>query len=150
MKKADLITGSVFAFFSLLVISASYRFPVAKDGVPGPGTWPIIIAAVMLFASILIIVQGLKNAQTEDKAVDIASADSIRVYVSMVSLIAYLLLMNVLGFVISTIIMLFLFIKRLGNYKWHKTLFVSAVVTAVVYGVFKYVLKVPFRFGFLL
>ena len=150
MKKADLITGTIFAFISVSVIAASSRFPSAQNGVPGPGTWPIIIAALMLVASLTVIVKALKKRPNRNEAVDMVSADSLRVYIVMGALIVYLPAMYVLGFCTATALMLFLFIKRFGNYKWYKTIYISVFLTLAVYGIFNYVLKVPFRFGFLL
>lgn len=149
MKKADLITSIIFAFISVLIIAASFRLPAAQNGVPGPGTWPLIIAVLMLAASFTIMIKALKKSAREDEPVDMVSADLLRVYIVMGLLIIYLPAMYVLGFCTATALMLFLFIKRFGNYKWYKTVCISAVLTLAVYGIFKYILKVPFRFGFL-
>ena len=149
MKKANMAVAAVFAFIAIAAIVLSSSLPPAKDGVPGPGAWPVIIAVVMLCASVMIALHALKNTSNEKTSINMLSRDCVRVYLSMAFLIVYFVLMYVLGFGSATFIMLCGFISWFGRYKWYKTAAVSFVVTAAVYAVFKYILKVPFRFGIL-
>ena len=149
MKKANMAVAAVFAFIAVAAIVLSSSLPPAKDGVPGPGSWPVIIAVVMLGASVMIALHALKNTSNEKPSINMLSRDCVRVYLSMAFLIVYFVLMYVLGFGSATFIMLCGFISWFGRYKWYKTAAVSLVVTAAVYAVFKYILKVPFRFGIL-
>ena len=142
MKKANMAVAAVFAFIAVAAIVLSSSLPPAKDGVPGPGSWPVIIAVVMLCASVMIALHALKNTSNEKPSINM-------LYLSMAFLIVYFVLMYVLGFGSATFIMLCGFISWFGRYKWYKTAAVSFVVTAAVYAVFKYILKVPFRFGIL-
>jgi len=75
--------------------------------------------------------------------------DSLRVYLSFGVLVVYLAGMYWIGFAVSTFLMLYIFISWFSSFRWQSRLLSAVAITAVVYGVFHYLLKVPFRFGFL-
>ena len=147
MRKGKLILAGVFAALSLFFIAFSFELPPSKNGVPGPGTWPILISLVMLFSALAL---GFKAFNNKDKTqINIAGKDQVRVYISMVSLVAYLICIVFIGFAVSTFIMLYGFITWFGNYKWYFRMTSALVITMVIYCIFHFVLKVPFRFGLL-
>lgn len=123
------------------------QFPKARSGVPGPGDWPILISAVMLIAAITVGIQAF--AKKDTTSLDITGADQLRVYLTMGILIVYLLGMYFIGFGIATFIMLYSFITWFGKYKWIFRILMAFAITTMVYSVFLFVLKVPFRFGIL-
>lgn len=147
MRQGKLVLAGIFIALSLFIITFALQLPSSRNGVPGPGTWPILMSIVMLIAAITVAVQALKDKH--EVTIDIAGKDQIRVYISMISLIIYLIGMYFIGFAVSSFVMLYGFITWFGNYKWHFRVLYAFVITAVVYGVFQYVLKVPFRFGLL-
>ena len=115
MKKANMAVAAVFAFIAVAAIVLSSSLPPAKDGVPGPGSWPVIIAVVMLGASVMIALHALKNTSNEKPSINMLSRDCVRVYLSMAFLIVYFVLMYVLGFGSATFIMLCGFISWFGR-----------------------------------
>lgn len=147
MRQGKLVLAGIFIALSLFIITFALQLPSSRNGVPGPGTWPILMSIVMLIAAITVAVQALKDKH--EVTIDIAGKDQIRVYISMISLIIYLIGMYFIGFAVSSFVMLYGFITWFGNYKWHFRVLYAFVITTVVYGVFQYVLKVPFRFGLL-
>jgi putative tricarboxylic transport membrane protein len=147
MKKGNLIVAGIFTTLSLFIIIMAFKLPAAKNGVPGPGYWPIMIALVMLVASITVGIQAL--ASKDDTPLFLAGSDHIRVYISMGALVVYLVGIYYIGFCVSTFIMLYGFITWFGNYRWYFRLVTAFAITAIVYTVFQFVLHVPFRFGIL-
>jgi putative tricarboxylic transport membrane protein len=147
MRKGKLILASIFVALSLFTITFALQLPASRNGVPGPGTWPILISIIMLLSAMAIGIKAFIEKDTV--SLNMAGKDQIRVYISMASLVLYLLSMVFIGFAISTFVMLYSFITWFGNYKWYFRVTCSLIITAVVYCIFHYVLKVPFRFGLL-
>lgn len=147
MKKGNLILAGVFSVLAICIMYYAKQLPQARNGVPGPGYWPILISIVMLVAAITV---GIKAFTTEDDTpLALATSDHVRVYLAMGSLVVYLVGMSFIGFGIATFIMLYSFITWFGKYTWVFRVLMAFAITAVVYSVFVFVLKVPFRFGFL-
>jgi len=147
MKKANIVTGLAFSVFSIFVIMMSMQLPSSKNGVPGPGTWPIAIAVIMLLASLTVLINAIRG--NDEESLVLNTIDHYRVYISMGILIIYLIAMYYIGFCIASFSMLYAFITWFGDYKLIKRLVISTIVVAFVYLVFTRVLHVPFRFGIL-
>lgn len=147
MKKGNLIVAGIFTALSLFVIIMAFQLPPAKNGVPGPGYWPIMISIVMLVSAITIGINAL--SAKEDAPLILGGSNHVRVYISMGCLVAYLLGMYYIGFCVSTFVMLYGFITWFGKYKWYSRILTAFSITTIVYTVFQFILKVPFRFGIL-
>ncbi len=147
MKNGKLILAGIFIALSLFIITFALQLAPSKNGVPGPGVWPILISMVMLLSAVTVGIQAYKDKN--NSLLNIAGKDQVRVYMSMIYLVIYLIGMTFIGFAVSTFVMLYGFITWFGNYKWYFRAISAFCITAVVYCVFQYVLKVPFRFGML-
>lgn len=147
MRKGKLVLAGVFITLSLFIIAFALELPASRKGVPGPGTWPILISLIMLFSAITVAIKSFNDK--DKKPLGIAGKEQIRVYLSMISLVIYLIAMTFIGFAVSTFVMLYGFITWFSSYKWYFRVISSFAITAVIYCVFHYVLKVPFRFGVL-
>lgn len=150
MKKGNFITAGVFALFAVLVILQSMSFPAGKDGIPGPGFFPIAIAILMLLAAASLTITTLRMKPEEDTAIGMLSDDNKRVYVCMAILVLYLLVMPYVGFCTTSFVLLFGLIKWFGNYRLPSCALLSAAVVVPLFLVFSYVLNVPLRFGLLI
>ena len=68
--------------------------------------------------------------------------------VSMLILLIYTVILETVGFLLSSLAMLFIFIQWFSKKKWYISLFISAALSMAIYSVFKFVLNVPIDFGF--
>ena len=147
MRKANIVASIIFAVFSLIVIIyTADTLPVVRQGVPGPGVFPIIVAGVMLICSIIIFLTYLKNK--DDTPIDLSSVGARRAYITMGIMAVYLALAPIIGFLVVT------FAFSSGTIKWFSKrgwLYVAAVslgITVFVYVTFSIVLNVPLPRGF--
>lgn len=150
MKKGNIIASVICIIISIYVIAVAMGYPTAEaygTGVPGPGMWPLCIAACMLVASIALLISTLYNAKTKDSKIQIWSDGTKRVYLTMALLTVYVAVLGFLGFIISTIVMLFGFMQWFGKRKPWITMLIAVGVTLVTYGIFKFILNVPVDFG---
>lgn len=151
MKKANFIVSIVCAVLGFGVIAIASGYPKAEaygTGVPGPGLWPIVISLVMLLCAVLLMLKTFKMKPEEDEAVILWSADTRRVYISMLILLIYTIILEPVGFILSTIAMLLIFIQWFSKKKWYMSLIISAALSLGIYSIFKFVLNVPIDFGF--
>ena len=127
MRKGNIIAGIVCAAVALYVIVTCLGYPRAAaygTGVPGPGLWPGIIAELPMWTP------GTK-----------------RVYISMAILLVYMLVLSTVGFIIPSVIMLFVFCQWFHRGAVWKNAVISIAVILVIYYVFKNFLNVPIDFG---
>jgi len=104
---------------------------------PGPGMWPLIISAFLMVLSAAGIF-GVKR----DTDVETWGTGFVRISLGLVSLIAYALLFERIGFEIPTLLLLFLWTKVLGREGWRTAIAVSVVATVSTYALFILALRV--------
>lgn len=120
-------------------------YPSAKDygtGVPGPGLWPIVICVIMLACVVLMWFRTNTKVENE-QPLDLWNSGTKRVYITMAILVVYLLMLEPVGFIISTTLLEFVFIQWFAKKKPVITLLIALAITMVVYFVFKFALNVP-------
>lgn len=150
MKKGNIITAVLTIALSIYVIVTCLGYPRAEaygTGVPGPGLWPGLIAAMMLLAAICLLIRSLRMKPEDDTPLAMLTDGTKRVYITMAILVVYVAVIGIIGFIPTTIVMLYVFINWFAKRKPVFTLTVSVVSTLAVYCIFKFVLNVPVDFG---
>ncbi|MGF1697037.1 tripartite tricarboxylate transporter TctB family protein [Vibrio lamellibrachiae] len=147
MRKAHLISAVIFIFFSLVALYLSNELPDSRRGVPGPAVWPMIISCAVLISGCIFFIKTFRK--TDSEALELINSDNIRVYITMGVLVGYLILMNVIGFVVTSLVLMFGLFTWFSDIPVMKRMLFSIAIVGMVYGVFNYALNVPFRFGIL-
>ncbi len=150
MKKGNIITAILCAILGIGVIVIASGYPTAEaygTGVPGPGLWPICISVLLLACSALLILETLKMPAEQNESLALWSEGSRRVYITMLILTIYVIILEPLGFIISSTIMLTVFMQWFGKKKPYITVLIALAATMVVYCAFRFLLNVPINFG---
>ena len=150
MKKANYVVSGIFALFGAALIAIALGFPPSSHGVPGPGVFPIIVGALTLICSATLALVTTFRMREEDVPLKLLTRDALNVYITMGGLIVYLVLMPMLGFVVTTSVMLTLFIKWFSKKAWWVCALIGVLFSAGVFALFGFVLHVPMRFGLLI
>jgi len=150
MKKANFIVSGVFAAFAIVIIAISLGYPPSNHGVPGPGMFPILIAGLILISALTLALLTLRMPKEKDTQIDLKSKNVLNVYITMAGLIVYAITFPLIGFIVTTSIMLVLYIKWFGKRPWWKCILISLLFTIAIFFLFGSVLNVPMRFGLLI
>lgn len=150
MKKANFVIAAIFAAFGVAIIAVALGYPPSNHGVPGPGVFPLIIGGLTIFCSATLAVATARMKREDDVAIKLLSPDALRVYVTMGGLAVYLALMPMIGFVVTTSVMLTLFCKWFSKKAWWVCALIGVVFSVCVFALFGFVLNVPMRFGLLI
>ena len=149
MKRANIVASIIFAVFSIVVIVYTYStFPAGRQGVPGPGVFPIIVAGAMLLCSIIIFITYIKSK--DDTPINLINESTKRAYLTMGIMVAYLVLAPIIGFLTVTFMFLVGTIKWFSRRGWIYVVVVSLGINAFVYATFSIILSVPLPTGLLI
>lgn len=146
MKKGNLVLAAICAVLSIGIIVVASGYPTAADygtGVPGPGLWPIVISIVLLGGTAILLYRTWKMKPENDTKIELWSTGTRRVYITMGILAIYLLLLEPVGFLITTTVLEFILIQWFAKKNPAITFVISAAITLVVYSAFKFLLNVP-------
>lgn len=133
----------VTAIISLIFIGTglvSYGF---WDQQPTPGFFPIIIAVVLLAASILCIVQLLGSG--DDKPVKYTKAELMVILGGGAVIVGTYLI----GLVISCLLFIIAWLRIVERAPWKAVIVIEVVMAAIILGVFVTWLQVRFPVGLL-
>jgi putative tricarboxylic transport membrane protein len=157
MRKADQIVGAIILIFSGAIIFVAWQMPPALvygRAVPGPGVGflPLWIGILMAFFSILLIVTSwMRPADPEEKSV-MPSKEKFFKSISLVaSIAAWILLMEILGFIVATLLFSVFMLGVLLRVNWKPTIVVSICTVIGLYLIFQvlFMINLPKNmFGF--
>ena len=150
MKKGNLAASALFAALAIFVIRESSFLPGGRAGVPGPAVFPTAVAVLLLMASLSLTISSFRMPPEEDRSLELLKPDCRRVYLCMAVMVAYVVILPLVGFCVTSSLLLFGLIKWFGRYRFHVCALSSLAIIAAIYLVFSELLYVPFRFGILM
>ncbi len=146
-KKKGIITSVIFLVFSIvMVVFARQIKPMMQNDV-GSGFFPTVIGVAMCAISVLRLVMAVREKEGEAKK----SGDDIKGGLETLILVgAYCIVFSSVGFIISTIVYLFLQILVLTPAEKRNipiTIAISLIAPFVIYAMFVYLINTPLPKG---
>lgn len=145
-KRIDIGVGIGLCVFSLAVYLSAAQYAGRGVNSYGPEFFPQALAALLFLASGALVIQALRGHALKDLE-PLDRRGLINATVTLGIAIAYLLLMNVLGFYLATGVFLYVMMWFLGQKKLWVRILTSVLVASFVYGLFAYFLKIPLPEG---
>jgi putative tricarboxylic transport membrane protein len=159
MKKGHIIGNAIIlVFFLFLLIDSLKLHEIRRFGEMGSGFWPIVIlstaivlSAFILLSSILQFKKG-KGKEEPEKALspeELASRKKQRniVILCAVVTLAYIFVMQGIGFALATFLYVLAFILVLGERRKWVLMISPVVVTVLILVVFSKFIAIPFPRG---
>ena len=151
MKISDTVVGVGFVGAGALIVAATLNYPPLDGGHPGPALFPRILGTLMAALGAALAVQGAR-ARDATQAVEWRrlhrNVGLINALVVLVGVLAYLGLVEWLGFLITGTLLLFLMMWRL-RVAPVRALVVAIAFITIVHFLFVKVLRVPLPLGLL-
>jgi putative tricarboxylic transport membrane protein len=152
MRKADRITGIITLIFSGYVIAASSG--MSRQGQsfgPGVGFLPFWLGVVMAILSVLLVLKSGKLPAGETKKIFPARGPLLSIAAVMAGLAVYILLIEVLGFLVDTFLFVVFLLGGVEREKLRMALPVAILTSGALYIIFCVLLEVTLpknMFGF--
>jgi putative tricarboxylic transport membrane protein len=119
-----------------LLLGLTLRFGSPQD--PGPGLWPVVISVAIIVLSVVLLV-----TEREEHDYEKFTRGALLNLLGVVSLVAYVVMFQLIGFEIATLLITAFWLKVLGSESWRATVALSVAVTASLYILFVLVLEAP-------
>lgn len=151
-RTLDLLAGIFVLVLSLGVFTVTRGFPLGRPGIPGPNYFPNLIASAMAICAIVLLVRTFlasRHAMDEEDAPKIRTSSQgyLMVVATVLLSLAYISLVEWLGFLLTTILFLvsLTVVYKTGN--WWKNILYAISLTLVTYVVFARLLLVQLPMG---
>ena len=138
--KADFFSGIGIAIFAAVFFIMAGTYPEADGYGLGPGGFPRIVTGTMFILGVLLSLNSFVVARRGVKEdVRVTVPELLNMLLLAAAFLGYIFVIQYLGYIITTIIFLFLFMYLYGDRKWKRMALVTVVGTAATYALFKYV-----------
>ncbi len=140
--KRDVIPAFLWGAAGLAVMIVSYRMSLGTLHAPGPGMFPFILGLLLLVVSLPILVHSMAASTKNNEPGIWSGIEKKNVVIIVASLIAYVLLLEKVGFLITAFLFLLVLFWVFDPRRWILALGVSALTAAVTYCLFVLILQV--------
>jgi putative tricarboxylic transport membrane protein len=137
--------AAVLLVFGLLALEEARKLRVGSIARPGPGFFPLVLAAAFSLVCVALLVNALRVREAE--APPGAPLGWPKIVGAMAALFVYALLLEAIGFVAATFALLLFFFKTLERQRWVPAVAGALVTALVTYLVFKVWLNVQLPAG---
>lgn len=150
MNKAEAASGAAFVLIGAAMMTHALSLAYMLDGVPGPGFLPRWIAVGLMIAGLIIVIKAARPAaDAGEQPAWPAPAGWRRVALMLGTLAVALIVLNTLGFLVTTATFVAVIIFGLGIRSWRMLASVPLLAAIGLYLVFAVWLNVPLPKGLL-
>ncbi|MFB3886371.1 MAG: tripartite tricarboxylate transporter TctB family protein [Thermodesulfobacteriota bacterium] len=145
MKASDI--GSSFFLMALggFTVWQSTKLSLGAPRMPGPGFFPFCLGLLLIAVALVIHAQGRRSKSGSPEA----GLRKGRVILALSTVFAYSLILEPLGYLLSTFSLMFILLRMMIRRTWWFGPVVACVITLVSYILFKVWLKVFLPAGIL-
>ena len=143
MKTGELFSSLLLILFGALFCRSSLHIGIGSIGAPGPGLIPFGTGGLLILFSLGTIVEVIvtKRAEAGNSAVLFSGRRWGVILAVLASLFAYALVLNFLGFLLATFLVLIILFKIPERQSWKGAVGMAALTTACTYALFAYALQ---------
>jgi large-conductance mechanosensitive channel len=153
-NRKDFLSGFFLLLLGFYVAFRSMQLSIWSRFGPDEGFFPLFTAVIIIGTSLVIIIkslnltQGRKKEETlEKREKEIGSVFKVSLYIVVIML--YGLLLEKVGFLITSALFLFIMLKYVEKQSWKMTTFVGVTSIITSYLLFVYFLGVLLPRGFI-
>jgi hypothetical protein len=145
MRKDEI--GAIFCIcFGLFYLIASLKYDTGSITNPQPGFFPRIIGLLIVICSFSVLFSSLRNKKQKDKLNVIWEGLNLKNILStmiiIVSITLYLLILNYVGFLFSSPVLIFLLAWVMGGKNWIINIVLGIVSSGLIYWLFWIVMRI--------
>jgi len=149
MRKLEFFASIFLVIFSTVACREAYRLSLGKPGVPGPGLFPFLLAALLLVFSVLYLFKALRLWRREQEIHLWRGIRWGKVILVLSLLILYALCLEKGGFLLCTFLFLMSLFQWVDRQRWYWVYIGSIGIAAVCYVIFKTWLMIQLPSGLL-
>lgn len=149
--RGDLVGAVAFLLLALAGVVQSLRLSLGGWHNPGPGLFPLVLSAVLggLAVALVVVAVGRRGRPAEAPPPEAPSAGATprSAWWALVSLLAFYALLEPLGFLATSVLLLVVLLRAIARQRWPVTLAVSVGASLSSYLLFDRLLQLPLPRG---
>ena len=147
--RSDITVAAILLALAGYIFLAASALPFGTARVPQTAFFPKTLAIVLASLSMVLLAQALARVKASLDSDKIDSAGWFRIGVSLATLIGFALVLEALGFLLSTFLLMVCLLRAIEAQSWAKVVAVALATSLLTYGLFAWLLGVPLPAGVL-
>ena len=149
MGRSGVISAVALLALALAALLEAGKLPFGAFNSPQPGFFPLILAIFLAFFSVLLLAQEISQTDGESGAFPGGVALWKRIALAIGALVAFGLLFETLGYILSTFLFIAFLLRAVERQKWWLVVVVAFCTSLVIYLLFGLLLNSPLPAGIL-
>jgi len=149
MKRPDLIAAAALAGLAGFVLFESRKLTFGSFRAPQTGFFPRVLGILLVLLALGELVRALRLSAPGPSREKIAGEAWVRLGAALVTMVGFALVLERLGFLLATFILMVLLLRAIEASRWSKVFLVAALTSLLTYGLFAWLLGVPLPAGIL-
>ena len=149
MKRVELVAVIGLLLLVGFISFESRQLSFGTFRVPHTGFFPKILVGLLLLLSLTCLAQTLRAKEPDRRAEKIPAEGWIRIGATLATLVGFALVLEWLGFLLSTFLLMVLLLRAIEAPKWSKVVIVALTTALASYILFAWLLGVPLPAGVL-
>ena len=134
--------SAVFTLLGISFILLSRNFPVdLGTGDPGSGFWPSMLGMILIFLSVLLLIESFFSRHIREKKIDLSSHEHKIVYIVMGVSVLFCISTYLLGFIFSSFMFTYIFMSIYGITNRKEKILTALGIVVLLYVVFTLMLN---------
>jgi putative tricarboxylic transport membrane protein len=147
----DRLSGFFFLSFGFFCMYASAQLGMGSFREPGPGLFPFLAACFFSLLALLLFINSFIPGRRRKSKVSALwkGVNSRRPFTAGLLIICYILMLERMGFLLTSLIVLFLIMRWVGKFSWGKAFLIAVSASTCTYLLFQTILKANLPIGIL-
>ena len=149
-NRQDQVSSFVWLLMGLFIIIASLSsLKVGTVLDPGPGLFPLTMGILLSLLSIITFVKGFLRQFAENRSLSElwVGLNWSRTFLTLGALSVYVIVLNIIGFILTTLLLLFFLFRVMEPQRWKLVIGLSVLGSFGSYFLFERLLQIPFPKG---
>lgn len=149
MRNYDLGSGLLCLFIGLGFVAGGVKMGLGPLNAPGAGFFPTVIGGIFSALSLALWITTIlgKNQAMEKQRFWKEKNSWVKVSLALLSLIFYMILLEFLGYIATSVIFIFFLLKFVGKKSWLISIVMAVLVSLGSYALFKMAMGVSLPKG---
>jgi hypothetical protein len=148
MKRLNLISSIFLVCLSVAICLKSIQLGIGDPRNPGMGFMPFLASSLFFVLSLLVLIRNLTGrGERGDKDPLLTREKFQKPMILIIGLSGYIFIFNILGFILATLLLIFLMLFIFDPKKWYMHIVIAAVAVNLSFLIFCKWLQVPLPTG---
>lgn len=136
MKNLDVKSSLFWLILSIVIMVESYRFDIGSFHNPGPGFLTFWTGSILGLLSVILLLKSWKTRSNEME-LDFKKIMWKNVILVVASMFVYALLLEQLGFMLTTLLLIGFLLLAIESKKWYVVIAVAILTALMSYAIFE-------------